>query len=119
MKKMLFALSALVAGIAMQAQTLNSEGLYVDANGTLFTGTMTKMQQESKVEMTVKNGVAEGPAYYYYPNGKLMETGNFAAGVKDDKWVRYNAMGGVSAIAFYKAGKKTGTWLVYDDKGNK
>jgi antitoxin component YwqK of YwqJK toxin-antitoxin module len=111
----LFLLSAVFA----QAQTLNNDGLYINDESSPYTGRITKMQNETRVELTIKDGKAEGPVFYFYPSGKLMETGFFAANEKNDKWVRYSETGGISAIAFYNAGKKSGTWLVYDDAGNK
>jgi antitoxin component YwqK of YwqJK toxin-antitoxin module len=119
MKTLRILILALFAGGSFYAQTLNNEGLYVSADGSLFSGRMTKMQHETRVELTVKDGLAEGPAFYYYASGKLMESGAFARGEKNDKWVRYSEKGGVSAIAFYTMGKKSGTWLIYDDAGNK
>jgi antitoxin component YwqK of YwqJK toxin-antitoxin module len=109
----------LIPAAGFYAQTLNNDGLYVGPDGTLYSGRITRMQNETRVELTVKNGQAEGPAFYFYPSGKLMETGSFAANQKNDKWVRYTEKGNISAIAFYSAGKKSGTWLVYDETGNK
>lgn len=125
MKKV--ALLFLIAlGFSLNAQTLNEQGLYVDTdsdnalfNGKLFNGIVSKTQDNIKSELTIKEGVVDGPANYYYASGQLMESGSFTKGQKDQKWVRYTENGGVSAIAFYSLGKKTGTWMVFDDKGNK
>lgn len=125
MKKLaLLALCAL--GLSLNAQTLNEQGLYVDNDsdnalfsGKLFNGVISKTQDNIKSELTVKEGVVEGPANYYYASGKLMETGSFTKGQKDQKWVRYSESGSISAIAFYNVGKKTGTWLVFDDNNRK
>lgn len=111
---------------SVQGQTLNGKGLYIDNSseaglfsGRLFNGVITNTQNGIKSELTVKEGVVDGPASYYYVSGKLMESGSFVNGQKDQKWIRYNENGSVSAIAFYHLGKKTGTWLVYDDSGKK
>ncbi len=119
MKKLSVFLLALFSSMFMAAQNQNAEGLYVDSEGNLFTGTISKTVNDSKTDFTVKEGVVEGAANYYYASGKLMESGMFTKGVKDNKWTRYNENGSVMAVAFYNMGKKTGTWLVYDDKGNK
>lgn len=110
----------------LNAQTLNDRGLYIenssDPNASidkLYNGTVTKTQDGIKCDFMVKDGVIEGPANYYYASGKLMESGMFTKGQKNQKWVRYTENGGVSAIAFYHLGKKTGTWLVFDDNGKK
>jgi antitoxin component YwqK of YwqJK toxin-antitoxin module len=101
------------------AQTLNDKGLYVDSDGELFNGTISKTQNSVKSDFTVKDGTITGEATYYFASGKLMETGSFVNGKKDQKWTRYTENGSISAVAFYSLGKKTGTWLVFDDKNNK
>ena len=124
-KSVLIVLSLLVFG-GFQAQSLNDKGLYVNDsnvpglfNGELFNGVISKTTGGVKSEFTVKEGVIDGEARYYYASGKLMESGMFNKGQKDQKWVRYHENGSISAIAFYAMGKKTGTWLVYDEKGQK
>jgi antitoxin component YwqK of YwqJK toxin-antitoxin module len=110
----------------LNAQTLNDKGLYIenssDPNASidkLFNGVITKTQDGIKSDFMVKDGVIDGPANYYFASGKLMESGSFTKGQKDQKWVRYTEAGSISAIAFYNLGKKHGTWLVFDDNGKK
>ncbi len=119
MKKLIFLPLALMVSGFLNAQTLNENGLYIDNEGELFSGTITKTQNDVKSEFSVKEGLINGVANYYFASGKLMESGIYNNGEKDQKWVRYTETGSVSAIAFYNLGKKTGTWLVYDEKGNK
>jgi antitoxin component YwqK of YwqJK toxin-antitoxin module len=126
MKKSIIILAALISLQGLRAQTLNEKGLYVDDNytsslfnGELFNGIVTKTQDGIKSEFTVQEGVLNGTASYYYASGKLMETGTFTKGQKDQKWVRYSENGNISAIAFYALGKKTGTWVVFDDHNKK
>lgn len=127
MKKIMLAV-LMVSGLgALNAQKLNDKGLYVNDHensailfhGEYFNGILSDTKNGIKSELTVKEGVIEGPAKYYYASGKLMESGFFTKGQKDQKWVRYNENGTTAAIAFYNLGKKTGTWLVYDENGNK
>lgn len=119
MKKVVFlVLSALSLGF-LNAQTQNDKGLYIESDGELFSGIITQTQNELKSEFQVKEGIIEGEARYFYASGKLMETGTFTKGQKDQKWIRFNENGTTSAIAFYNLGKKTGTWLVFDDNGKK
>ncbi len=119
MKTILLSVFVTLLCSASYSQSQNADGLFVDADGALFTGTIKKMQNETRVELAVKEGKAEGPAFYYYSSGKLMEAANFSAGEKHGKWIRYTEQGSISAVAFYNLGKKTGTWLVYDEQGNK
>jgi len=119
MKKLAITLASILTLSFANAQTQNDKGLYIDNEGDLFSGTITKTQDNIKSEFNVTEGVITGKANYYYASGNLMETGTFTNGVKDQKWVRFNENGSTSAVAFYNLGKKTGTWMVYDDKGNK
>ena len=124
-KVVIVVLSALSFGF-LNSQTQNDKGLYINDNSTpglfngeLFNGVISKTQNGIKSEFTVKEGVVEGEATYYYASGKVMEKGMFTKGQKDQKWVRFNENGSTSAIAFYNVGKKTGTWLVFDETGKK
>jgi len=126
MKKLGFILAAVLSFNVLNAQTLNEKGLYIDNNsdnalfnGKLFNGIVSNTQDGVKSEFTVKEGVITGPATYYYASGKLMESGAFKDGKKDQKWTRYSESGSISAVAFYALGKKTGTWLVFDDQNKK
>lgn len=101
------------------AQTLNDKGLYVSADGELYSGKVQKTIKDRRSEFTVQKGVLNGPVTYFFPDGKIMEQGEFKEGLKDNKWTRYFESGAVSAIAFYSAGKKSGTWLVFDENGQK
>lgn len=126
MKKVIFIVLSVLGLSALNAQTQNDKGLYIKDNSTpglfngeLFNGIISKTQNGITSEFTVKEGVIEGEARYFYASGKLMETGMFIKGQKDQKWTRYNENGTTSAIAFYNLGKKTGTWLVFDETGKK
>lgn len=127
MKKIVIVVLSVLSVGFLNAQKLNDKGLYINEgentanliNGELFNGVITDTKNGIKSELTIKEGVVEGPASYYFASGKLMETGIFTKGQKDQKWVRFNENGSTSAIAFYNLGKKTGTWLVYDENGKK
>lgn len=118
MKKLGFILAVFV-GLNLNAQQLNDKGLYITSDNELFSGIITSNNNSVKSEISVKNGVVNGEAIYFYASGNVMERGMFTEGKKDQKWTRYNENGTTSAIAFYSLGKKSGTWLVFDDKGKK
>ena len=103
----------------LNAQQLNNDGMYVNAEGDLFNGKVSAVKEGVRSELEVKEGQLNGEANYYYASGSKMESGQFKSGLKEDKWIRYSENGNISAIGFYLGGKKDGTWMVYDDKGNK
>ena len=119
MKKLVYSVLAVLGLGFLNAQSLNEHGLYVDSDGALFSGIISKATDGIKSEFEVKEGVISGTATYLYASGNVMEKGMFNNGKKDQKWIRYNENGSITAVAFYNMGKKTGTWLVYDDNGNK
>ncbi len=120
MKKLGFIIAAAVLSFnILSAQQLSDKGLYLTSEGELFSGVITSHVDNVRSKITVKEGVIAGEAEYFYASGKLMETGIFTEGKKDQKWTRFNENGTTSAVAFYTLGKKTGTWLVFDDAGKK
>ncbi len=119
MKKLGFIIAAVLSLNLLSAQQINGKGLYVTSDGELFSGAIVSHIDNIKFKITVKEGIVAGDAEYFYASGKLMETGMFTEGKKDQKWTRYNENGTISAIAFYTFGKKSGTWLVFDDAGKK
>ena len=80
MKKLAVIIASMVSFGFLSAQTLNDKGLYVDKEGNLFTGTIEKTQNSVKTDYTVKDGVINGEATYYYASGNKMETGTFTNG---------------------------------------
>lgn len=121
MKKISFILGLIMLAVFANAQVKqNSDGLYANADGTLFTGTLNLDEngvKKSILEITA--GQINGEAKYYYASGKLMETGMYEKGLKAGKWIRYNESGLMTGLAAYSAGKKDGTWIVWDDNGKK
>ncbi len=104
---------------AANAQQLNEKGLYIDSEGNLFSGIITAMNNGTRSEMEVKEGVINGKATYYFASGKIMEAGMMANGLKNGQWTRFTETGLTSAIGFYEAGKKNGTWTIFDEAGKK
>ncbi len=121
MKKIKYILALVFLTLMVNAQVVNEKGLYVNEDGTLYTG--TAVEQENGVKKStfhIKDGVMDGEAQYFYAStGKLMETGMFEKGLKNGKWTRYNEAGIIVGLAQYSLGKKDGTWIVWDDNGKK
>jgi antitoxin component YwqK of YwqJK toxin-antitoxin module len=121
MKKLGFILSFFLLTMFVNAQVKQNEnGLYANADGSLYTGTLETTENGlKKSEIEIKDGLQSGEANYYYASGKLMETGFYDKGQKDGKWLRYNNTGVNVGLAIYNLGKKNGTWIVWDDAGKK
>ncbi len=119
MKNLIFTLVIVLSLTSLQAQQIDERGLYVNNNNQLFNGVFMSHVGDIKFKVTVKEGVICGEADYFYPSGKIMETGFFTKGKKDQKWTRFNENGTTAAISFYNMGKKSGTWLVFDNEGKK
>lgn len=101
------------------SQIKNENGMYIDKNGELYSGTLSEIKDGMKMEFNILNGIINGPVTYYFISGKVMETGFYKNNLKDNNWIRYNENGTILANAFYSLGKKNGIWLVFDDNGNK
>ncbi len=121
MKKIGFILGFFLLTLLVNAQVKQNEnGLYMESDGSLFTGTLENKENGVKQsEIEVKDGLSSGEAKYYYASGKLMEKGIFENGQKNGKWLRYNESGVTVGLAIYHLGKKNGTWIVWDDNGKK
>src|ERR1700748_2303462 len=121
MKKAALILSFFLLTMFVNAQVKQNEnGLYANADGSLFTGVLENKENGIKQsEIEIKEGLPSGEANYYYASGKVMETGTFEKGQKDGKWLRYNESGVEVGLAIYNLGKKNRTWIVWDDAGKK
>jgi len=122
MKKLSLLLAMLITGLNLDAQNVKLvNGLYQDENGGLFSGLLvTKNENSIKAnELNVVAGKLDGSVTYYYPNGKVLETGSFTQGIKSGLWIRYAQTGAKTAWGAYEAGKKHGNWMVWDESGNK
>ncbi len=88
MKKILFVVGVLMLSLSSFAQDLNNPSYVL--NGDLIEATL------------------------YQDNGKIAQKGYYT---KDNKlqgeWISYDAKGNKTAVAYYEAGKKVGTWTFY------
>ena len=121
MRKLGFILGFLMLTFGVNAQVKQNEnGLYIDSDGSLFTGILENKENNVKQsEIEIKNGQFNGEARYYYASGSMMEIGLYQNGLKDGKWLRFNESGVTIGLAMYSLGKKNGTSIVWDDMGKK
>ncbi len=122
MKKISLILALICLSGTFYAQSIKSEnGIYYTSTGDLYSGMISNYDElgNKKSDIQVKDGKTDGESIYYYTNGKVMETGNYTAGLKAGMWIRYNENGAKTAVANFLNGKKNGTWMVWDDNGIK
>lgn len=58
-------------------------------------------------------------ATYYYNNGTISTQGYFKNKQLTGEWTRFDIDGNKTEQAYYEAGKKVGTWLVYSNESIK
>ena len=120
-KFVLFPLIFLLTTTLFAQKISKKEGVYVDEDGKKYSGIYVAYYQNDVKEVvyTIKNGVENGSVEFYYPTSEIMEQGNFKAGLKHGKWVRWSEKGDKLAEAYYVKGKKDGEWLIWDERGVK
>lgn len=55
-------------------------------------------------------------ATYYYDNGKVQQQGHFKDGKLEGSWVAFDEKGNKKSIGEYSNGEKTGKWFFWNDK---
>lgn len=113
---------AIFSSSQLSAQDITVQnGMYVSANGELFTGQFTEHFTNGlkKSQLTINKGKADGLAIYYFESGAKMESGNYLAGLRDGLWEKWSEKGIKIGEANYKVGVKNGVWMVWDEQGTK
>jgi antitoxin component YwqK of YwqJK toxin-antitoxin module len=75
--------------------------------------------QAPHAKMNLQNGKMNGDYEFYYPDGKLMEQGNYTENLKHGYFTRYYENGNKWYQIRYRYNVKTGEWIVWDDQGKK
>ena len=99
-----FALSQKAVFSETIGDLVKRNGLYYKKNSDIpFSGEVTGQYHGS-----YKNGKAEGPWVFYYPNGQLYSKGNYKDALQDGPWITYNIDGTINTqdTGIYKNGKK-------------
>lgn len=78
--------------------------VYPDLKTTLF-------------ECDLKYGEYNGRYLKHFPDGSLMEAGNFYFGKKEGEYTSYYINGKVQVKGMFKNGDKEGTWSYYNEQG--
>ena len=60
-----------------------------------------------------------GPAAYYYENGKLSSQGNYHDCKEEGEWIFYHSEGGIERQGNFKNAKESGWWTYFDIYGVK
>lgn len=82
------------------------------------TGTRRERNGGKKTDRTsYVDGVRDGVATTYHPNGKLASQGSYAAGVRDGAWTEAWPNGEPRLEATYAAGELDGAWRRWRDDG--
>ncbi|WP_445453632.1 toxin-antitoxin system YwqK family antitoxin [Flavobacterium sp. 25HG05S-40] len=55
-------------------------------------------------------------ATYYYDNGQIQQQGYFKEGKLEGSWVAFDEKGNKKSIGEYTNGEKTGKWFFWNDK---
>lgn len=55
-------------------------------------------------------------ATYYYDNGQIQQQGYFKEGKLEGSWVAFDEKGNKKSIGEYSNGEKTGKWFFWNDK---
>jgi len=55
-------------------------------------------------------------ATYYYDNGQIQQQGYFKDGKLEGSWVAFDEKGNKKSIGEYTNGEKTGKWFFWNDK---
>ena len=53
---------------------------------------------------------------YYFDNGQIQQQGYFKEGKLDGSWVAFDEKGNKKSIGEYTKGEKTGKWFFWSDK---
>jgi antitoxin component YwqK of YwqJK toxin-antitoxin module len=81
--------------------------------GALVISGLTFAQAKKPVLEQEGNSVK---ATYYYDNGQILQQGHFKDGKLEGSWVAYDEKGNKKSIGEYSNGEKTGKWFFWSDK---
>ena len=84
----------------------------------LFSISLVGYSQEYQTNIYAEGDLVK--ATYYHEDGSVSAEGYFKDKKLTGEWARFDTKGNIiQRAAFYKVGKKVGTWLVWNEKGLK
>src|ERR1700749_2130082 len=89
-------LMVLSSTLLLNAQEISVQnGLYVDANGQLYTGQFSEhfSSGAKKSDINIIKGKIDGYAVYFYESGARMEAGTYLDGLRNGVWEKWNEKG--------------------------
>lgn len=98
---------------------IDTEGLYRDSQGNLFSGVICEFHSNSAIHMSVElaEGKPDGFTKIYFDNGQIEEVRGYKMGMMHGKWEKWNRDNIKIAEAGYFENNKNGKWLIWDDNG--
>jgi len=110
----------IVIGVVSSAQVIIDEnGLYHNENNELYSGTYIEFYTNGnkRIELSLKNGIVDGPVTLYFESGQISEIRSYDQGKMDGTWSTFNNEGVKIGMASYKENIKSGEWFIWDDTG--
>jgi antitoxin component YwqK of YwqJK toxin-antitoxin module len=107
-----FLFPSLAYGVTMDDLVYQQGFYYKKFTDILFTGKTT-----GRVQVTLENGVMDGPYVGYWNNGQLFNKGTYKDDKKHGPWVTYHDNGQLMWKGTYKDGKMDGSWVSYNKDG--
>ncbi len=98
-------------------QVLLAEGKYSAPGVKDSTWRVYDLQGQLLTKETYAAGALHGLYQTYYPNGKVVETGNMLDDAKVGTWIRYSEAGIKLRSVEYQNDLPHGVWMEYDEDG--
>jgi antitoxin component YwqK of YwqJK toxin-antitoxin module len=89
-----------------------------DNDGTIIASYIFKDGILEGTGIIDEKGKYQGKWYFFYENGKVLETGYYRDGKKSGEWIVYDTLGNIIEVMNYFNGKLDGEYIFYFYNGN-
>jgi antitoxin component YwqK of YwqJK toxin-antitoxin module len=112
-------LLSILSTICFGQLTESEDGLYYDENNHLYTGSYIEFygNGNKRIELNLINGLKDKQVFLYFEDGTTNEIRSYKAGKKDGTWEMWNEKGVKVGVANYKDNLKDGEWFIWDTNG--